>query len=93
VTRYARRERIEVIAQQEQFYSNNSRVSSTVPSLEVIGDQGPPDAQPNESQRQALKDLARSLGLWLSSRELVYLAGAVEVEANLVRATEEAGER
>jgi hypothetical protein len=73
-----------VIAQQKQFYSN---------ILEVIGDRELPDAHPNELQRQALKDLARSLRLRFSSRELVYLASVVEVEANLMRAVEGTGGR
>ncbi len=50
-----------------------------------------PDAHPNEAQRQALRGLARSLRSRLSSRELVYLAGAVEVEANARRAEEDCG--
>ncbi len=69
-----------MIAQREPFYSN---------VLEVIGDRELPDAQPNESQRRVLKDLARSLQARFSYRELAYLAGAIEVEANLIRDAEE----
>ncbi len=49
-----------------------------------------PDADPDEAQRRALKALARSLRARLSARELVFLAGAVEVEANTRRAEEDA---
>lgn len=58
-----------------------------------VDDRELPDACPNESQRQALKDFARSLRAQFSSRELAYLASAIEVEANLIRAAEEAGGR
>jgi hypothetical protein len=58
-----------------------------------VDNREPPDEVPNKSQRTALQGLARSLGLWLNSRELMHLAGAIEVQANLVRAAEEAGER
>jgi hypothetical protein len=49
------------------------------------------DAHPNESQRHALKGFARSLRARFSSRELAYLASAVEVEANLAREAEGSG--
>jgi hypothetical protein len=78
-----------VIAPQEQFYSKDLGGSPSSPVLEAVDDRELPDARPNESQRQALKDLARSLRPRFSSRELAYLASAVEVEANLVRAAEE----
>jgi hypothetical protein len=58
-----------------------------------VEQQEPPDEIPNKSQRTALQGLARSLGLWLNSCELMHLAGAIELQANLVRAAEEAGER
>jgi hypothetical protein len=84
-------DRIEVIAQQEEFYSTNPRGSSTSPVREVIGDRELPDARPNASQRQALKNLARSLRPRFSSCELAYLASAIELQANVARAAEEAG--
>jgi hypothetical protein len=80
-------------APQEQVYSKNSGGSPNSPVLEAVGDRDLPDARPNESQRQALKDFARSLRTRFSSHELVYLASAVEVEANLIRAAEETGRR
>ncbi len=76
-------------APQEQFYSKNSGGSPNSPILEAVGDRDLPDAWPNESQRQALKDFARSLRERFSSHELVYLASAVEVQANEQRAEEE----
>ena len=76
-------------AAQEQFYSNSSGGSPNIPVLEAVGYRDLPDARPNESQRQALKDFARSLRAWLSSHELAYLASAVEVQANERRAEEE----
>lgn len=57
--------------------------------LADAGDRELSDAYPNESQRQVLKDLARSLRLRFSSRELAYLASTVEVEANTRRAEED----
>ena len=54
-----------------------------------VDDRELPDACPNESQRRALKDLARSLRTTFSSHELVYLSSAVEVQANERRAEEE----
>ena len=80
-------------APQAQFYSKTQGGPATASILEVIGDRELPDAHPNDSQRRVLKDLARSLRRRFSSRELAYLAGAVEVEANLTRAAEEAGRR
>jgi hypothetical protein len=80
-----------VITQQDGFYSENQEGVSVVPIMEAVGHREPHDTNPIESKRKALKGLARTLGMWLSSRELVYLAGAVEVEANLARAVEEAG--
>jgi hypothetical protein len=77
-------ERIKMLAPKPEYHSR---------SLEAVDDQELPDADPNASQRQALRGLARSLGMWLSPPELVHLAGALEVQANLIRATEEAGER
>jgi len=78
-----------VIAQQEtSFY--NKLPETSLPVLKAVHDKEPPDAHPNESQRRALKDLARSLRPRLSSHELAYLASAVEVEANM-RRTEEVG--
>jgi hypothetical protein len=59
--------------------------------LQAIGDRELPDAHPSESQRRVLKDLARSLGPRFSSRELAYLASAVEAEASAKRAAEEEG--
>jgi hypothetical protein len=63
---------------------------TTGPVLEVVGDRELPDAHPNESRRRVLKDLARSLRPRFSASELAYVASAVEVEANLIRDTEEA---
>ncbi len=77
-----------MIAQQESFYSTNPEDWPPVSILEAVGDRDLPDANPNASQRQALKDLARSLRPCFSSRELAYLASAVEVEANMRRAEE-----
>lgn len=57
--------------------------------LKEIGDRELPDADPNESQRQALKDVARVLRARFTARELAYLAGAVEFEAFEKRAREE----
>jgi hypothetical protein len=81
-----------MFARQQRFYSNNPRGSSAVTVLEAAGERELPDANLNESQRRILKDLARSLRPLLTVRELAYLAGAVEVEANLARDTE-AGSR
>ena len=78
-----------MIAQQRQFYSNGLGGSLRSPVLEAVGDRELPDARPNESQRQALKDFARSLRARFSSHELVYLASAVEVQANERRVEEE----
>ena len=78
-------------APQEQFYSKSSGGSTNSPILEAVGDRDLPDARPNEAQKQALKDFARSLRARFSSIELSYLASAVEVEANLIRAAEEEG--
>ena len=77
-------------APQEQFYSKLSGYSPNSPVPEAVGDRDLPDARPNESQRQVLKDFARSLRTRFSSHELVYLASAIEVEANIIRAAEEA---
>lgn len=78
-----------MIAQQEtSFYSKVPENSLTVPVLETVGNRELPDSHPNESQRRALKELARSLRPRLSSRELAYLASALEVEANARRAEE-----
>jgi hypothetical protein len=44
-------------------------------------------------QREVLKRLARSLRAGFTSRELAYLAGAVEVEANHIRTAEQVGRR
>ena len=79
-----------MIAQQDEFYSTNPRGSSPSPVLDEVGDQGLPDARPNEAQRQALKDFARSLRARFSSHELVFLASALEVQAN-ERRTEDEG--
>jgi hypothetical protein len=76
-------------APQKQFYRKNLGGSQRSPVMEVVDDRELPDAWPNESQRQALKDLARSLRPRFTARELAYLASAVEVEAILVRAAEE----
>ena len=76
-------------APQEQFYSKNPEGLLNSPDLEAVGDRDLPDARPNEAQRQALKDFARSLRARFSSHELVYLASAVEVQANERRAEEE----
>jgi hypothetical protein len=76
-------------APQRQFYSKNSGGSPNSSVLEAVGDQGLPDARPNEAQRQTLKDFARSLRAQFSSLELAYLASAVEVQANERRAEEE----
>jgi hypothetical protein len=82
-----------VIAQQGGFYSTNPRGSSPSPVLEVVGDRELSDTQPSETQRRILKDLARSLRPLFSFIELAYLASALEVEANLIRAVEETGRR
>ena len=71
--------------------SKEPGVPPNLSAPEAVGDRELPDANPNESQRRALKDLARSLRPRFSSRELAYLAGAVEAEANLVRAAEGTG--
>ena len=76
-------------APQEQVYSKNSGGSPNSPVLEAVSDRDLPDAWPNESQRQALNDFARSLRARFSSHELVYLASAVEVQTNERRAEEE----
>ena len=76
-------------APQEQFYSKDSGGSPNSPDLEAVGHRDMPDARPNESQRQALRDFARALRARFSSQELVYLASAVEVQANARRAEEE----
>jgi hypothetical protein len=73
-----------VFARHKEFYSN---------ILEVIGDRELPDAQPYVSRRRLLKDLAHSFRPRFSACELAYLASAVEVEANLVRAAEETDSR
>lgn len=57
--------------------------------LEVAGDRELPDANLTEVQRTLLKGLAHDLRVRLSSCELIYLAGAVEVEANGKRSEEE----
>jgi hypothetical protein len=75
-------------APQVQFCSKSSGSSPNSPVREAVGDRNLPDARPNESQRQALKDFARSLRARYSSHELVYLASAVEVQANEQRAEE-----
>jgi hypothetical protein len=80
-------------APQVQVYSKNSGGSPNPRVLEAVGDRDLPDARPNASQKQALKDFARSLRARFSSHELVYLASAVEAEANLIRAAEETGRR
>jgi hypothetical protein len=69
-------------APQEPFYSKTKGGPATASILEVIGDRELPDAWPNASQRTTLKDLAHSLRAMVSPVELVYLASALEVEAN-----------
>jgi len=76
-----------------ESYSKNLGGSQSSPVLEVVGDGELPDAHPNESQRQALKDFARSLRARFTSHELAFLASAVEAQASLARAAEEAGGR
>jgi hypothetical protein len=76
-------------APQEQVYSKISGSSPNSSVLEAVSGRDLPDARPNESQRHALKDFARSLRARFSSHELVYLASAVEVQANEQRAEEE----
>jgi hypothetical protein len=80
-------------APQMESYSKNLGGSQSSPVLEVVGDGELPDAHPNESQRQALKDFACSLRARFTSHELAFLASAVEAQANLARAAEEAGGR
>jgi hypothetical protein len=67
---------------------HSSPEPSSVAVLQAIGDRELPDARPNASQRQHLRDPARSLRF--SSLELAYLTSAVEAEANSMRAREEA---
>jgi hypothetical protein len=76
-------------APQMESYSKNLGGSQSSPVLEAVGDRDLPDARPNEAQKQALKDFASYLRARFSSHELVYLASAVEVQANERRAEEE----
>jgi hypothetical protein len=87
------RRKVLMDAPQELFYSKNSGGPPNSPVLEAVSDRDLSDAQPNEMRRRVLKDLARSLRPLFSSIELAYLAGALEVEANLIRAVEETGRR
>jgi hypothetical protein len=71
-----------MIAQQKQFYSKDLGGSQSSPVPEAVDDRELPDARPNESQRRTLKELAHSLRAMVSPVELVYLASALEIEAN-----------
>jgi hypothetical protein len=57
--------------------------------LEAIGDRELPDAVITRARREELKELACALRARLSSHEIMYLAGTLEVEANGKRAEEE----
>jgi len=61
---------------------------AAIAALAATGDDELPDANLTEERRHTMKRVARAFGWHFTSHELIYLAGALEAEANAKRAEE-----